>query len=74
MHPAYDRSTRENDVAILLLKASIDVNDFVRPICLWQDDYDMENIEGQNATVSAIKVAFYFVFNIPCAGFRLGIY
>lgn len=58
IHPDYNRDSKVYDIALVLLNTNVNVTEFVRPICLWTDDYDMDKISGQISKVSAIKSAF----------------
>jgi Trypsin len=53
VHPEYDRVTKVNDVALLMLSEEANITAYVLPICLWDDDYDLDRINGFNATVRA---------------------
>jgi Trypsin len=58
IHPDYNRDSKVYDIALVMLKISVNVTEFVRPICLWMDDYDMDMISGQISKVSAVTSAF----------------
>uniref|UniRef100_A0A672KEG5 Peptidase S1 domain-containing protein n=1 Tax=Sinocyclocheilus grahami TaxID=75366 RepID=A0A672KEG5_SINGR len=34
VHPSYDRTTNNNDIAVLRLSARVTFNDYIRPVCL----------------------------------------
>jgi len=51
VHPKYHRASKANDVALLLLKDEAIMTDMVRPICLWDDDYDIKKISGSKGMV-----------------------
>ncbi|KAL5273817.1 hypothetical protein ACFFRR_000523 [Megaselia abdita] len=51
IHPDYKTGRYDADVAVIIVKETITFNDNVRPICLWNDDPDLNKIAGQNGTV-----------------------
>lgn len=44
IHPKYNYSVYFNDIAVLKLKSSADITNFVRPCCLWEDGVDIEYV------------------------------
>lgn len=72
-HPEYNLNTKANDVALILLNENVIVTPHVRPICLWDDDYDLQKIQGNIGVVS--KTHFYFwIYTLKqSAGCWLGI-
>ena len=59
-HPKYDSVTRANDVALMRLTTEINITPYVRPICLWDDDYHMDTIVGQDGIVRALTLKRIF--------------
>jgi Trypsin len=51
LHPEYERATKVNDVALVLLEKDFILTDYVRPICLWDDEYDLDRIENKIGVV-----------------------
>ncbi|XP_059488773.1 transmembrane protease serine 2-like [Neocloeon triangulifer] len=53
IHPGYNHSTWEfkDDIALVILAEEVNFNDFVRPICLWNDDYDLNKIAKKSVMV-----------------------
>lgn len=47
VHPQYDYTTLFNDIALLKLQRPADFTNYVRPICLWQEDTDIRSVEGK---------------------------
>lgn len=43
VHPAYDRSTFDSDLALVILKYPLIYNQFVQPVALPEFDYDLDN-------------------------------
>jgi len=58
LHPDYVRSKKDHDLALLIFeKPGFKVTEFVRPICLWNEDYDFNLIAGAKGDVR--KSNFY---------------
>lgn len=38
LHPAYDRSTQDNDIALLRLSSPVNFTDYIFPVCLASSD------------------------------------
>ncbi|XP_059488077.1 serine protease gd-like [Neocloeon triangulifer] len=53
VHPGYDHSRGDfkDDIALVILKNEVNVNDFERPICLWNSGYDLNEIANKSVTV-----------------------
>ncbi|XP_059488350.1 serine protease persephone-like [Neocloeon triangulifer] len=53
IHPGYDHSKVDfkDDIALVILAEEVNFNDFVRPICLWNDDYDLNKIANKSVTL-----------------------
>ncbi|KFB48154.1 hypothetical protein ZHAS_00016219 [Anopheles sinensis] len=51
IHPEYNRSSLANDIAILQLSSDINTTNFVRPVSLWNEDSDENQIFGSQGTV-----------------------
>lgn len=52
LHPKYDQSTLENDVAIFKLANSISFSNFIQPICMWdRRRTNIRHVEGKRGTV-----------------------
>lgn len=48
VHPDYDVGYYANDIAILLFTSSAEFTDWVRPICLWAENRDINAVIGNN--------------------------
>lgn len=52
IHPDYQKSeTFDADIAILWLKKKVSYNKFIKPICLWDQDDNVQQLEGRMGTV-----------------------
>jgi hypothetical protein len=51
IHPQYNYSVYFNDIAVLKLKNPVDITNYVRPCCLWEDGEEIERILGNLGTV-----------------------
>ncbi|XP_066251877.1 phenoloxidase-activating factor 1-like isoform X2 [Euwallacea similis] len=52
VHPDYNATILFNDLAVLKIDSPVEINNFVRPCCLWQDqDSNLENLVGRKGTV-----------------------
>ncbi|XP_057658522.1 transmembrane protease serine 11G-like [Diorhabda carinulata] len=51
IHPDFNSSTFYNDIAILKLSRPIEITDFVRPVCLWEGDTNLEYLTNKEGTV-----------------------
>ncbi|XP_059473978.1 serine protease gd-like [Neocloeon triangulifer] len=54
VHPGYNHSSQlfEDDIALLLVgENEININDYVRLICLWNDDYHLDKIVNKTGIV-----------------------
>nr|XP_008196144.1 PREDICTED: proclotting enzyme isoform X3 [Tribolium castaneum] len=51
IHPQYNYSVYFNDIAVLKLKTPADLNNYVRPCCLWEDGTDIEYVLNKLGTV-----------------------
>lgn len=51
IHPEYNYRYFTNDVAILRLSSAAQYTDYVRPVCLWSESNDINNIVNQEGTV-----------------------
>lgn len=54
MHPRYTVS--ENDIAVIKFDKPVKFTDWVRPVCLWEDDIDMRYIVNRTGTVVGFGV------------------
>ncbi|KAK5638495.1 hypothetical protein RI129_012790 [Pyrocoelia pectoralis] len=50
-HPNYDPTSYSNDIAIVKLEIPVEVTDYVRPVCLWSEEIDLNSIVGKQGTV-----------------------
>ncbi|KAF2882841.1 hypothetical protein ILUMI_23353 [Ignelater luminosus] len=50
-HPLYNPYTYGNDIAIVKFTTAVDITDYVRPICLWQDSPDLSSVLNKPGTV-----------------------
>lgn len=51
IHPEFNSSTFYNDIAILKLSRSVEITDYVRPVCLWEGDTNLEYLINKEGTV-----------------------
>lgn len=51
IHPEYNASYLHNDVAILQLQRPAEITEYVRTVCLWQEDIDLNSIINRLGTV-----------------------
>lgn len=47
LHPNYDYLKLENDVGILKLSSSVQITDYVRPVCIWNGDPSRTSLIGK---------------------------
>lgn len=43
-HPQYSAQTYGNDIALLKLANPAEFTDYVRPVCLWQENTDLSSV------------------------------
>ncbi|KAL3271704.1 hypothetical protein HHI36_022176 [Cryptolaemus montrouzieri] len=51
VHPEFESDTFKNDIAIIKLSEPIEVTNYVRPVCLWEDAIDLYQVVNQPGTV-----------------------
>ncbi|XP_059488295.1 uncharacterized protein LOC132204067 isoform X2 [Neocloeon triangulifer] len=53
VHPGFDdsRGDLKDDIGLIILNGEVTLTNFVRPICLWNDDYDLNKIANKIFTV-----------------------
>ncbi|KAG5875931.1 Serine protease gd, partial [Gonioctena quinquepunctata] len=51
IHPDYKDFTSDADVAVLTLSEKIQFTNFIRPLCLWGENSELEKIVGRQGTV-----------------------
>ncbi|XP_044763414.1 serine proteinase stubble-like [Coccinella septempunctata] len=51
IHPQYNYSGYYNDIAILRLVEPVEITNYVRPVCLWDEHTDLNEVEGKLGTV-----------------------
>ncbi|XP_059488098.1 uncharacterized protein LOC132203944 [Neocloeon triangulifer] len=53
VHPGYDHNKKDykDDIGLIILDGEVTLTNFVRPICLWNDDYDLNKITKKLGTV-----------------------
>ncbi|XP_057652166.1 serine protease gd-like isoform X1 [Diorhabda carinulata] len=51
IHPDYESLTSDADIAVLILDEALQFTKYIRPICLWKGDTDLDYIAGQFGTV-----------------------
>lgn len=42
VHPKYNAQTFSDDIAIIKLSSSVQITDYVRPVCLWEGDLQLQ--------------------------------
>lgn len=50
-HPNYDAASYSNDIAIVKFEIPVEVTDYVRPVCLWSEEVDLNLVIGKQGTV-----------------------
>lgn len=43
-HPEYNATYFHNDLAVLELESPVQISDFVRTVCLWEEDINLNNV------------------------------
>nr|XP_023020663.1 serine protease gd-like [Leptinotarsa decemlineata] len=51
IHPDYKDFSSDADIAILVLSGRVEFNEYIRPVCLWSSDSELEKIVGKQGTV-----------------------
>lgn len=51
MHPEYNYKTYVNDIAMIHLARPAEYTDYVRPVCLWSENVDLESVVHKEGTV-----------------------
>ncbi|XP_059486850.1 coagulation factor X-like isoform X2 [Neocloeon triangulifer] len=51
VHPDYVFRGNRNDLALIILDREVQINNYVRPICLWNYNHDLAHIVNYKATV-----------------------
>ncbi|KAJ8958022.1 hypothetical protein NQ318_002026 [Aromia moschata] len=51
IHPDYDSMSSDADIAVLVLSESVQFTKYVRPLCLWDGDMDLNLVVEQQGTV-----------------------
>uniref|UniRef100_A0A672K8W5 Peptidase S1 domain-containing protein n=1 Tax=Sinocyclocheilus grahami TaxID=75366 RepID=A0A672K8W5_SINGR len=54
VHPSYDRTTNNNDIAVLRLSARVTFNDYIRPVCLAAQNHRGDVQSGVNLPAPGI--------------------
>ncbi|XP_065350193.1 uncharacterized protein LOC135946078 [Cloeon dipterum] len=57
VHPKYDSEEVHSDVGLIILRDNIQINDHVRPICLWNDDSSLVRVAGTEAMAVGFGLA-----------------
>lgn len=70
IHPDYKRQSLESfdaDIAIIALQKHVSFTQYIRPICLWPTESNINDIVGQNGTIVGWGQdgSSYLVSNIP---------
>lgn len=47
IHPQYNHSGYYNDIAVLRLSEPVEITNYVRPVCLWEEPDDLNEVEGK---------------------------
>lgn len=50
LHPEYTRENFHNDIAVLRMSRPFHYTDYVKPICLWEGDDELQNVVGTLGT------------------------
>ncbi|KAF5288693.1 hypothetical protein FQR65_LT11958 [Abscondita terminalis] len=51
LHPEFNPETFANDIALLQVDGYVAFTDYVRPVCLWDDDKDLASVIRKKGTV-----------------------
>jgi len=69
IHPEYNTSNYQSDLALLILSSPVEFTTYVRPVCLWDKaEIDLENVVDKEGTVSYITYLCChgnFQYNLP---------
>ena len=52
VHPQYNHTVFFNDIAVLKIRQPAEINNFVRPCCLWEDSSELETIIGRQGKIN----------------------
>lgn len=55
LHPEYNHTYYFNDIAVLKLSRNAEFNDFVRPVCLWEDSLSIDSLIGKSGRLPGSK-------------------
>ncbi|XP_072394379.1 serine protease gd-like [Diabrotica undecimpunctata] len=51
IHPDYESLTSDADIAVLTLGESLQITNYIRPVCLWRGDTDLDFVVGHSGTI-----------------------
>ncbi|XP_018579158.1 serine protease gd-like [Anoplophora glabripennis] len=51
VHPDYESNSSDADIAVLVLTESVEFTKYIRPLCLWNSDSNLNNVVGKEGTV-----------------------
>lgn len=44
IHPQFNSRTHNNNIAVLKFNVPVDITDYIRPVCLWEDSPDLSSV------------------------------
>lgn len=47
VHPDYESNSSDADIAVLELSESVEFTKYIRPLCLWNTDDNLNNVVGE---------------------------
>lgn len=47
VHPDYNATSYFNDIAVIKLFSPVNITNYVRTCCLWEDDPNLESVENR---------------------------
>ena len=52
LHPEFTTKSTEADIALITLSQKVQFSDYVRPVCMWLDSDNIDDIIGNGTVVS----------------------
>lgn len=57
VHPDYNATSYFNDIALIKLSRNVEITNYVRPCCLWDEDPSLERVENKSGkSLSIISI------------------
>jgi hypothetical protein len=48
VHPSYNAQSFTNDIAILKMHTPVEITNYVRPVCLWDEDLQLQAVVSKS--------------------------